>query len=74
MYHRGYVAVKAAHDRVQDDVLSFVDRFAPQLEVFDALGDVLIPIITLGLFGIGSFAKKGELMISTNQWFTTNRP
>lgn len=61
MYHRGYETVQLAHDRIQDDIPTFVDIFAPELEVFDALGDLLIPLITLGLFGIGSFAKIGEL-------------
>ena len=38
MYARGYYALLSAHDRVQDDTLSFTDVFAPELKVMDWLG------------------------------------
>ena len=62
MYARGYNALKSAHDRVQDDIVSFTDVFAPELEVIDWLGDVLIPIITLGLIVMGTVAEKSTFL------------
>ena len=60
MLHRGYETVKSAHDRIQDDIPTFTEIFAPEVEVFDALGDVLIPIITLGFFGASAFMTHGK--------------
>ncbi|KAL1976523.1 hypothetical protein VTN31DRAFT_2805 [Thermomyces dupontii] len=66
MYRRGYDALLSAHDRVQDDVLSFTDVFAPELKQIDWLGDLLIPLITLGLGAIGEIAEKTLKVVMEN--------
>lgn len=50
MLHRGNETVKVAHDRIQDDIRTFTEIFTPEVEVFDALGDVIIPIIFFFFF------------------------
>lgn len=60
MLHRGYETVKAAHDRIQDDIPTFTEIFAPEVKVFDALGDVLIPMLTLAFFGTSAFMERGK--------------
>lgn len=65
MYHRAWQAIKSAHDDVQDKVLSFTDIFAPEVKVFDILGDILIPIITVGIGVVGEASSKSKLTLNT---------
>lgn len=60
MYARGYNGLLSAHDRFQDDVLGFTDIFAPEVEVFHWLGDLLIPMITLGIGLLGEATERGK--------------
>ena len=63
MYRRGWESLGSAHDLVQDHILSFTDIFAPEVEVLDILGDILIPIITIGTGAIGEAADRSKSIV-----------
>lgn len=67
MYYHGYTALLSAHDRDQDDVMSFVDIFAPELDVFP-WGDLVIPLITLGVGVIGEVSGRSKLGLFDSPW------
>lgn len=64
MYTTGYLGLMTAHAAAEGKVYEFTDIFAPKPPDLSWFGDLIIPLITLGLGAIGAGSGRSKLIFS----------